>query len=135
MRFAFQVNVVGHACILHCFAFARVAVPAFDASAGRVAKQQAALLGAAQDHLGGLLAELLVAMPSLASCGFKASFGKRLTTTASNRGHLPRKAKAAIEGDDATSFAIAAVTRSIGIDTRALQTLVRTAQETLAQIA
>ena len=131
IRLNFHVVVVGHALAFHCITFARVAVPAFDASAGRVAKQQAALLGAAQDHLGGLLAELFVAMPSLASCGFKASFGKRQSTFASNRGVLFRTT----ERDDATSFAIAAVTKSIGVDTQALQTLVRTAQETLTQIA
>ena len=117
-----------------CIEFARVAVPAFDPSAASAAKQHAALLGAAQEHLGSLLAELYVAMPSLAACGFKASFGKRPPATASMQQVSSRMAGGAHE-QDATSVAVAAVTRSVGVDTQALRTLVTRAREALAQIA
>merc|ERR1712137_868576 len=53
--------------------FFMVAVPEFDPSAALQAKSNAALLAAAAGHLGSLLAELHVAMPSLASCGFVSS--------------------------------------------------------------
>lgn len=108
-------------------------MPAFDPSVASAAKQQAALLRAAQDHLGVLLAELYVAMPSLAACGFKASFGKRLLATASSQQVSLRNAAITTE-QDATSFAVAAMTRSIGVDTQALHTLVTAAREALAQI-
>ena len=49
-----------------------VAVPAFDPSSAAAAKQYAAL--AAEEHLGNLVAELYVAMPTLAACGFSESF-------------------------------------------------------------
>ena len=49
----------------------RAAVPEFDPRAAAAAKAQAALLAAAEEHLGKLLAELQAAMPSLAACGFK----------------------------------------------------------------
>ena len=47
-----------------------VAVPAFDPSSAAAAKQYAALLGAVEEHLGNLVAEFYVAMPTLAACGF-----------------------------------------------------------------
>ena len=109
-------------------------MPAFDPRAASAAKQQAALLGAAQDHLGSLLAELYVAMPALAACGFKASFGKRLPAIASTQQVSSRNAGNAKE-QDAASLAVAAVAGSIGVDTQAMRTLVKTAREALAQIA
>ncbi len=109
-------------------------MPTFDPSAASAAKQHAALLGAAQEHLGSLLAELYVAMPSLAACGFKASFGKRPPATASMQQVSSRTAGGAHE-QDATSVAVAAVTRSVGVDTQALRALVARAREALAQIA
>ena len=54
---------VGH---LDC-AF-RVAVPDFDPAAAAAAKAHAALLQAAEGHLGNSLAELYVALPTLAAC-------------------------------------------------------------------
>merc|ERR1712031_90109 len=53
--------------------FFMVAVPEFDPSVPLVAKESAALLSASSAHLGGLLAELYVAMPSLTACGFTGS--------------------------------------------------------------
>lgn len=114
--------------------FFMVAVPAFDPSAAAAAKQHAALLGAAEEHLGNLLAELYVAMPSLASCGFKASFGKRPRATALMRQASSRTAGGS-QGRDATTSAVAAVTRSVGVDTQSLRALVSKVREALAQIA
>ena len=54
-----------------------VAVPAFDPSSAAAAKQYAALLGAAEEHLGNLVAELYVAMPTLAACGFSERLSSR----------------------------------------------------------
>merc|ERR1712087_693335 len=85
--------------------FFMVAVPEFDPSVAAAAKQQAALLGAAQEHLGKLLAELYVAMPTLTACGFSASFGTQfpvpvlLEKTGSHR-------VGGQEKEDATSVAI-----------------------------
>lgn len=114
--------------------FFMVAVPAFDPSAAFAAKQQAALLGAAQEHLGSLLAELYVAMPSLAACGFKASFGKRPPALVSTQQVSALTLRGAQERGDATSVAVAAVTRSVGVDSQALRALVTRAREALAQV-
>ena len=137
-----QVFYVCPACLLtwsqgraraHSMLFARVAVPAFDPSAAAAAKQYAGLLGAAEEHLGNLLAELYVAMPSLAACGFKASFGKQPQANTLMRRASSRTAGGS-QGRDATSTAVAAVTPSVGVDTQALHTLVSKAREALAQI-
>ena len=111
-----------------------VAVPAFDPSSAAAAKQYAALLGAAEEHLGNLLAELYVAMPSLAACGFRASFQKQPQVTT-----LMRQSSSHVAGSsrarDATSAAVAAVTPSVGVDTQALHALVSQARAALAQIS
>lgn len=117
----------------HCITFVRVAVPAFDPSVASAAKEQAALLGAAQEHLGTLLAELYVAMPSLAACGFKASFAKRSPATMLTQQTSSGAARGA-QGQDATSVAGAAVIPSVGVDMQALRALVTKVREALAQI-
>merc|ERR1711879_26124 len=104
----------------------------FDPRFSAAAKQQAALLGAAGEHLGNLMVELQVAMPSLAACGFKASFKNRplqsmletSRTTMATRGQ-----------GDAASVAAAAVAPALGFDSQALRGLVTNAQESLAQIS
>ena len=116
------------------FMFDRVAVPAFDPSAATAAKQHAALLAAAQEHLGSLLAELCVAMPSLAACGFKASFRKRLQATML-RQQVSARTAGGTHVRDASSVAVAAVAPSVGVDMQALRALVTKAREALAQIA
>ena len=115
-------------------AFARVAVPAFDPSSAAAAKQHAALLGAAEEHLGNLLAELYVAMPSLAACGFRASFQKQPQVTTLMRQASSRVASSS-RGRGETSAAVAAVTPSVGVDTQALHALVSQARAALAQIS
>merc|ERR1712039_882273 len=90
--------------------FFMVAIPAFDPSAAAAAKEHAALLGAAQEHLGKLLAELYVAMPSLAACGFKASLAKRPQATMLMQQRV--------------SSRVAAAAPSLGVDMQALHTLV-----------
>merc|ERR1719408_836499 len=110
--------------------FFMVAVPAFDPSAAAAAKQHAALLAAAQEHLGGLLAELYVAMPSLAACGFKASLAKRSPTTMLMRQQVSTRAAGAFErAKDAASVAVAAVAPSVGVDMQGLRSLVAKTRE------
>ena len=111
--------------------FSRVAVPEFDSGAASATKGNAALLQAAEAHLGNLLAELYVAMPSLAECGFKASLAQHppaslLMQTATRAGKKG-------QGLDPTSAAVAAIGPSMGVDMAALQGLVASAREALAQ--
>ena len=73
-----------------------------------------------------LLAELYAAMPSLAACGFRASFGKQLQATSA----LMRQASSSRR---AASAAAAAPT--LGVDMQALQALVAKAREALAEIS
>ena len=111
---------------------ARVAVPEFDPRVAAAAKQQAALLAAAGEHLGGLLAELHVAMPSLAACGFKASLAKRARAMSV----LQQSSEAGLRGAaDANSIAVAAMEPALGLNNQALRSLVTSVRETLAQIA
>jgi len=110
--------------------FFEVAVPEFDPRGAAAARQSVALLRAAEERLGNLLAELYVTMPSLAACGFKQSFDKRLPALA--------KYAAAFSGgvaEDAASIAVAAVSPSMGMNTAALQELVEAAQDALKQIS
>ena len=109
----------------------------FDAGASLQAKNSAALLAAATNHLGSLLADLYVAMPSLASCGFVASLmGKyskesklHLASTRGQRSSLEVKA-----GGDA-STAMAAISEKLGVDMQALAALVSDAESTFAGIS
>ena len=112
-------------------------MPEFDPRTASAAKDNAALLGAAEAHLGNLLAELYAAMPSLAACGFKASLLKQHASTNTNM--LTRtssffKSRVAL-GTDATSTALGAVAPALGLDMGALRTLVTSTRETLAQIS
>ena len=108
-------------------------MPTFDPSAASVAKEHAALLGAAQEHLGNLLAELYVAMPSLAACGFKASFGKRSPAAMLAQQVSARAAGGAL-GQRAATVAGAAVIPAVGVDMVALRALVTKARDALAKI-
>ena len=111
--------------------FSRAAVPEFDPHAAAVAKQSAALLGAAEEHLGSLLAELYAAMPSLAACGFRASFEKHVAAIIIGR-HVARYST---EGARLRDAASAAVAPAMGLDMQALEALVTRTREALAQIA
>jgi len=115
--------------------FFMVAVPEFDPRAASAAKDNAALLGRAEAHLGNLLAELYAAMPSLAACGFKASMLKQHASTSMlTRTNAIFMSRVAL-GNDATSNALGAVAPALGLDMGALQTLVTSTRETLAQIS
>lgn len=109
-----------------------MAVPEFDPTSASASKQSVALLTAAGDRLGRMLAELYVAMPSLAACGFKASFAK--TLPASTQQHISQSARVA-EGQDASVVAVAAVAPVIGLDTAALQELVASTRDALAKVS
>lgn len=98
--------------------------------AARVAKQGAALLRAAEEHLGRLLAELYVAMPSLAACGFTSSF---LTDHAATE-------RAFADGfsfrtRDDTSAALALVVGAAGVDTHGLRLLIADARSIMKQVS
>ena len=109
-------------------------MPEFDPSVASAAKQNAALLQAAGEHLGNLLAELYVAMPSLAACGFKASFVK-CPPAATLMKQASLRVGEGVRGRDATSAAVAAVAPALGVDTQALRALVPSTREALAQIS
>ena len=110
-------------------------MPEFDPRAASAAKDNAALLGAAEAHLGNLLAELYAAMPSLAACGFKASLLKqRASTNMLTRTNAFFMSRVTL-GNDATSNALGAVAPALGLDMGALRTLVTSTRETLAQIS
>jgi hypothetical protein len=114
--------------------FARVAVPEFDARAASAAKQSASLLQASEERLGNLLAELYMAMPSLAACGFKAAFVKHPFAISFRRQALPRMGGSA-QGQDDAAEAVAAVAPALGVDMQALRELVTNAHEALTQIS
>ena len=110
----------------------------FDAGASLQAKNSAALLAAATNHLGSLLADLYVAMPSLASCGFVASLmGKYSKESklrlASTRGHQRSSLEVKAGGDAST--AMAAISEKLGVDMQALAALVSDAESTFAGIS
>lgn len=87
------------------------------------------MLAAATGHLGALLADLYVAMPSLASCGFVASmaakFANHSSLLSNTRGM--RFALRARVKDDA-SAAVAAIPRKLGVDSQALAAIISDAQ-------
>jgi len=110
--------------------FFMVAVPDFDPAAAAAAKAHAALLQAAEGHLGNSLAELYVALPTLAACGFKASFSKQPAEMLAQRAAAQRSMRAS---KDAAATAVAAVGPSMGVDMAALKSLVASARGALAQ--
>ena len=100
------------------------------------AKNNAALLAAATNHLGTLLADLYVAMPSLASCGFVASLSAKYSRESSLRVDNTRGMRSASKvkiGGDA-SLATAAIAQKLGVDMQALAALVADAQSTFTGI-
>merc|ERR1711966_103268 len=111
-----------------------VAVPAFAPSIASAAKERAALLNSAQEHLGTLLAELYIAMPSLAACDFKASLAKRMAS-ADLRQHAAKSGHRGTREGDATSIAVATIGASMGVDLQATHALVTKAREAFAQVA
>ena len=94
-----------------------------------IAKQGAALLRAAEEHLGSLLAELYVAMPSLAACGFTSSFlAERVATE-----------RSLVDGTsrihDDTSAALALIAGAAGVDMQGLQVLIADARSAMKQVS
>ena len=100
--------------------------------AARQAKNSAALLAAATGHLGSLLADLYVAMPTLASCNFVSSMAaksrKHSSLLSNSRGLLQVKA-----ADDA-SVAVAAISKKLGVDEQGLAALLSDARSALDAI-
>ena len=104
--------------------------------ASLAAKSNAALLSAATGHLGSLLADLYVAMPSLASCGFVASMAGKYSKASSLalRSRDTRSSSEMKSGGDAASTALASISQKLGVDMEALAALVSDAQSTYSQI-
>ena len=109
----------------------RVAVPEFGPSTASAAKANAALLNAAMERLGSRLAEMYVAMPSLAACGFKASLAKHSKASAKQALH----AAGTNHGQDVSSSVVFAVAPAIGVDMEALQALVSSTRDTLTKVS
>ena len=104
--------------------------------ASLAAKSNAALLSAATGHLGSLLADLYVAMPSLASCGFVASMAGK-SSKASSLGLRSRGTRSSLamkSGGDAASTAMASMSQKLGVDMEALAALVSDTESTFGQI-
>ena len=108
-------------------------MPAFDPNAAAAAKQHAELLGAAEEHLGTLLAELYAAMPSLEACGFRHSFVQKSQATVLMR-QIATRLDNTNRGRDAIAAAVGAMAPSMGVDAQALHALVTKARNALAQI-
>ncbi len=81
-----------------------------------------------------MLAELYMAMPSLAACGFKASFSKHLVAMSFRKQTLPRVG-GSTQGQDDVAKAVASVAPALGVDMQALRELVTSTHEALAQIS
>ena len=101
------------------------------------AKNNAALLSAATGHLGALLADLNVALPSLASCGFVASMaGKSLNAStrflANSRG---MRSNFKVKAKDDASKAVAAISQKLGVDAQGLAALLFDARSTIDGIS
>ena len=99
------------------------------------AKQSAALLAAAEDHLGGLLASLYAAMPTLGACGFAASAAVQRPRIAFAKILDKSKSQMSRVADDATSTAVASVGKAIGVDSKGFQELVADAQKVMTEIS
>ena len=124
-------------CVEGFAEFARVAVPEFEPRAAFAARQNAALLRAAEERLGILLAELHSAMPNLSACGFKASIEKRYPALVKQSTSFGSLLKVSIQhqASDATSAAVAAVAPAMGVDMQALHELVATTRDALTQVS
>ena len=134
----FHVRAFSRGQVFHCpsgptlLRCSRVAVPEFNPAEASGTKANAALLQAAEAHLGNSLSALYVAMPTLASCGFKASFAKRPVEMLAER--VESRVRQGARGPgDAASTAVAAVGPSMGVDTSALRALVESARKALAE--
>ena len=116
--------------------YARAAVPEFSPAAGFSALSRAALLRAAEAHLGGLLATLYSAMPNLAACGFKAaSLAKASPVQLAAVARAGQQGTTSKKASNAVSVAVAAVGPAVGSDGAALRSLVQSVREALAEVA
>ena len=79
--------------------------------------------------MGGLLAELYVAMPSLAACGFTSSF---LTERVATERAL---ADGTLRVHDDASAALALIAGAAGVDMQGLRTLIADARSAMKQVS
>ena len=101
-----------------------------------MAKESAALLSASSAHLGGLLAELYAAMPSLSACGFAgalAAANKNNSMLAARR-VSSYHAKATIEAHS-VSAAVSCVTEGLGVDMGSLEALLSKSKKIVGEVA
>ena len=106
-------------------------MPEFNPVASYGAKQNSALLAAAEEHLGNLLADLYVAMPSISGCGFHASFDQHASALMK---HGESSHSVGMLDQDAASAAVAAIAPAIGVDMDAFKTLVASTRAALTQV-
>lgn len=118
--------------------FFMMAVPEYDPSASSVARESATLLAAAGVHLGGILAELDAAMPSLSSCGFARSLvAARLSQSAgAAQDHGSRRMSGKTNRHaDAASAAVASIASKLGVDTEGTGALIAKARSIISNIS
>ena len=107
-----------------------------DLGAAAMAKNTAALLSASSAHLGGLLAELYTAMPTLSACGFAGSLAaasknnSMLTVRSLSSGSTSSHAQ-----QDSVGAAVSSVTAGLGVDMGSVEALLTKAKSTVAQIS
>merc|ERR1711862_324689 len=114
-----------------------VAVPEYDPSASSAARESASLLAAAERHLGGLLAELDAALPSLPACGFAASLVARVSqsVTATQEHGSRRMTTKANKREDAASAAVSSIASKLGVDKEATEVLIAKARSLISKVS
>merc|ERR1740121_1190574 len=130
--------------------FFLTAVPEFDPTAVAGAKATAGLLGAAEQHLGSLLARLHAQMPSLRECGIAGALfcekaarvglqSPEFAKACSSRAHVSftsdvatwkRNSAVELSANDPTTDAIKAIDRHLHIDSHSLSELITTCRAT-----
>lgn len=101
-------------------------------------RQTSGLLAAAEDHLGGLLASLYVAMPNLATCGFVAPSVAQ--SQQSSFASIAQAASSLVGGssrvmEDDAAVAMASIADAHGLDLQGLHELVVGAQKLITNIS
>ena len=101
-----------------------------------MAKESAALLSASSAHLGGLLAELYAAMPSLSACGFAgalAAANKNNSMLAAR--HVSSYHAKATADTHSVSAAVSCVTEGLGVDMGSLEALLSKTKKIVGEVA
>lgn len=102
-----------------------------------MASESAALLTAASTHLGGVLAELYAASPSLAACGFTGSLVEAHANHAGSKAQRLLSSQAATEkfGKDDVLSAVTCVPSKLGVDMDGVEALISGSKSLFAGIS